>query len=95
MPAPVHPSLRSSKTRPHYTRAIVQALALQRVVLDGALDGKPKPLELASLARVWCELEEAKRKLRMKPLPKAVDVSHLHRSKKKRDDSGIAPAGNV
>lgn len=29
---------------------------------------------LAGIARAFCELEETKRKLRMKPLPKAIDV---------------------
>jgi len=34
-----------------------------------------KPIELSSVARVWVELEECKRKLKMKPLPKPIDVT--------------------
>ena len=34
-----------------------------------------KPSELASLSKAWNELEERKRILRMKPMPKPVDVN--------------------
>lgn len=34
-----------------------------------------KPIIRAGLARAFCELEELKRRIAMRPLPKAVDVS--------------------
>jgi len=43
-----------------------------------------KPLERASVGRVWVELEECKRKLKMRPLPKSIDVSKLRQPKSKR-----------
>lgn len=63
-----------ARTRPKVPTALTQARQMQDVLFKGALDPDIKPLERSSLARVWCELEETKRKLRMKPLPKAIDV---------------------
>ena len=38
-------------------------------------DDGVKAETLCSLARAFCDLEETKRRIRMKPLPKAIDVS--------------------
>lgn len=60
-----------------------RAIQMQRVIAAQALEPGTKPLERASLARVWCELEETKRKLRMKPLPKAIEVTAQGKPKSK------------
>lgn len=71
----VEPHLRSPKSRPRNSGAYSQAKAIQQVLYDEAMKEQEKPVTLAALARAWCELEETKRKLRMKPLPKSIDVS--------------------
>ena len=50
-----------------------------------------KPLIRAGIARAFCELEETKRKLKMRPLPKAIDVSDKAKPKR-QSNSGIAPS---
>lgn len=42
-----------------------------------------KPVELSSCARVWCELETLKLRLRMKPAPKPIDVTKRQSSKRR------------
>lgn len=59
-----------------------QAVKLQQLIIRDAVDhgeviqstdknlrATAKPTDLAALARAWCDLEETKRKLKMKPLP--------------------------
>jgi len=75
MPAFVEPKP-ALRGKPRHSRAFTQAKQLQDLLFDDAFKDGVKPLERSSLARVWCELEETKRKLRMRPLPKSVDVSH-------------------
>lgn len=43
--------------------------------VDPSLKAELKPGELASLVKSWDLLEDRKRVLRMKPLPKAMDVT--------------------
>jgi hypothetical protein len=43
--------------------------------MDDCLNPKTPVHVRAALMRAWCDLEERKRVLRMKPLPKSVDVS--------------------
>jgi hypothetical protein len=50
--------------------SLAQALDFQRE-LHAFVDKGVKPIELASVARAWCDLEERKRILRGKPLPGA------------------------
>ncbi len=59
------------------------AVALQRLLIDTANAVDSKPLERASCARAFVELEEMKRKIAMRPLPKPVDVSKLGKGKRK------------
>ena len=48
---------------------------MQDVLAKDALDPGITPSARAQVARAWCELEERKRILRMKPKPKDVDVA--------------------
>lgn len=77
-----------TKTRPKRSEAFRNALELQRLLMDDARQSDVKPLIRAGIARAFCELEETKRKLRMRPLPKAVDVTQL-KKQRKAVDSGI------
>ncbi len=74
---------KSPKTRPIYSTAYANALQLQRLLVEDAQDPELKPLIRAGIARAFCELEECKRKLKMRPLPKPVDVSKLGKGKRK------------
>lgn len=68
--------------------ALGQAIELQRLLFQAAQKDAIRPAELSGVSRAFVELEECKRKLRMRPLPKAVDVTQLKR-KSKAIDSGI------
>jgi hypothetical protein len=48
---------------------------LQQVIMAYCRLPTEKPVTLAALARSYCELEECKRKLKMRPLPKPIDVT--------------------
>lgn len=61
-----------------------RAVELQRLVLEKARQDETKGAVLSGLARAYCELEETKRKLRMKPLPKAIDVDSQGKPNGKR-----------
>ncbi len=63
------------KRRPSNSTAFLQAKQLQQIAMDDCLNPETKPVVRAALMRAWCDLEERKRVLRMKPLPKSVDVS--------------------
>ena len=78
----------SPKTRPIHSTAYQNALRLQRLLMRDAEQAELKPIIRAGIARAFCELEETKRKLKMRPLPKAIDVAPKGRSKPK--NSGIA-----
>ena len=80
----------SPKTRPIHSTAYRDAKELQRLLMHDARDPGLKPITRAALARAFCELEETKRKLKMKPLPKAVDVTLPRKSGSKASASGIS-----
>lgn len=66
-------------------QAIKSALELQTLLLNAAKHAKSKDLTtLAQVSRAWCELQETIRRLKMKPLPKAIDVQALRSRKNKR-----------
>jgi hypothetical protein len=50
-------------------------LSLQRLIITFSARESLRPAELSGLARAFCELEECKRKLKMRPLPKPIDVT--------------------
>ncbi len=64
-----------------YTQPYHNAVELQRLVLGKARDPECKGAVLSSLARAFKELEELKLRMRMKPAPKAIDVSREGKSK--------------
>ena len=51
------------------------AIILQELIMKAAKAENTAPSALAQLARAWSELEERKRIIKMKPLPKAIDVT--------------------
>lgn len=75
----------------NHSNAYQNALELQRLLLGASKDPTIKPVTLAALSRAFCELEETKRKLKMRPLPKAIDVTPKGRGKPK--DSGLSLNG--
>jgi len=52
-----------------------RAVELQTLIIGDARNPELKPIIRAGLARAFCELEELKRRIAMRPLPKAIDVS--------------------
>lgn len=62
-----------------------EAVELQDIALRDCRDAKTPPHIRAALMRAWCDLEERKRILRMKPLPKSVDVSYRKPAKRPRN----------
>jgi hypothetical protein len=62
-------------THPKIPGALTQVFGIQRRLYETMHDEKVTPSALAQLARAWCECEERKRILRMKPKPRDVDVS--------------------
>ena len=71
----------------YYSRPYRDAVKIQQLMLGDAEKPDTKPLHRAALARAYADLEEMKRKIRMKPLSKAVDVIKL---KKYRQRQGPA-----
>lgn len=65
----------------YYGRPYRAAVALQGVLFKTATAPDTDKKVLASLALAWDKLEERKRIIKMRPLPKSVDVSKLQRSK--------------
>ncbi len=90
MKAALLPPELPSKARPRSSRAAVQALYLQNLIIETTGE-ELKPAELSGLARAWCDLQEERRKLAMRPLPRPVDVSKLPR-RGSRSRSAAAPA---
>ena len=91
----------SPKTRPKVPAAYTQAKALQALIMEDAgvylvrrdtTDEQGRPLarssDLAMLSRAWCDLEDTKRKLKMRPLPKPVDVEKHKAQRKAKASSG-------
>lgn len=72
------PALKGSpKTRPKMSAPAAQARALQKIVMDTVENANLKPAELSGLVRAWCDINEERRKLKMQPLPRSIDVSKL------------------
>ena len=57
------------RIKPGRRGALIQILNMQQTLHKMTTAEGVKPMELASCARAWCELEERKRILRGKPLP--------------------------
>ena len=50
-------------------------VTIQKLIMAKLDDSNPTARDLALLSRAMCELEETKRRLRMRPLPKPIDVA--------------------
>jgi hypothetical protein len=74
----------SPKTRPQRAKPVIQAIKLQDILFKIAHSGEITPAALAQVARAWCELEDTKRDIQMKPRPKPVDVAQMEAAKAKR-----------
>lgn len=55
---------------------------MQELLVQSSKSPQVKPHDQAALVRAWCDLEETKRKIRMRPLPKSVDVSKFRNARK-------------
>ena len=64
-------------------KPILQAIELQAIAMRDCRDEKTAPHIRAALMRAWCDLEERKRILRMKPKPRDIDVSKPRKSSRK------------
>ena len=62
-------------SRPKRGQARKQIIDLQERAYATAMDPETKPALAAGLMRSWCLLQEERRKLAMKPLPKPIDVT--------------------
>ena len=62
------------------------AVELQHLLVEKAHSKDCTPAAAAQVARAWCELEERKRILRMKPAPKPNDTTTMKPTRK--DTSG-------
>ena len=78
---------KSPKTRPIRGKSMTQLLELQAEAHASGTD-PDTPLSLrAAYMRAWCDLQEEKRKLQMRPLPKSIDVSKMQHGRGKRQNA--------
>ena len=77
--------------------AYQQLVELQRKLYDAAHSDDCTPSALSQVVRAWCEAEERKRILRMKPKPRDVDVSKAHAPSRARHATNFTEptAGNL
>ncbi len=73
----------SRNTVAKHKTALMQLTDLQRKAHQAALDPDTPIKDRSALMRAWCDLQEEKRKLLMRPLPKSIDVSKLGKGKRK------------
>jgi len=82
----------SPKTRPMQSTAYSQAKHLQSLLLNDADIPDLKPITRAAIARAFCELEECKRKLKMKPLPGSLRPTESRAKRKVKEQVSFTPA---
>lgn len=75
---------KSPKTRPQKPRASVDALELQRLLMEDARKGDLPAAVRAQVSRAWVDLQEMRLRLAMKPAPKPIDVSAAHKQRRPR-----------
>ena len=59
---------------PKFGHPYQTACKLQQLIVERCKAESVRGIDLAALTRAWDALEDRKRKLRMKPLPKSVEV---------------------
>lgn len=77
MPTDTAERLKGLRNRPRHSSAFQDAVEIQRILKEDALDPAADRRERAYSALAWERLEERKRILKNRGLPKAVDVSKL------------------
>lgn len=60
-----------------HSNSIQQGVVIQRILFAKIQEPNVKDTLLSALARAWCDVQEERRKLAMRPLPRSVDVSKL------------------
>ena len=70
---------KSTKSRPYRKRALTQLIELQERAYRIGLNATIKESVACFAMRSWCSLQEERRKLSMKPLPKPIDVTQVMR----------------
>jgi hypothetical protein len=78
--------------QPRRKPAMTQILELQERLQKDALSDETTPAVRAQIARAWCDLQEERRKLQMRPLPKPIDVSDKRKPRSKANESGLSEA---
>ena len=78
----VSPPYRSPKTRPIHKSAYSDAVEMQRVLKADVLDPTADRRERAQAALAWERLEERKRILKMRGLPKSIDTTKQVRGRR-------------
>jgi hypothetical protein len=76
------------RIKPGRRGTLAQILDLQRMLYQTALDPETTPSARAQVTRAWCELDERKRIVRMKPKPRDVDVEKLRLAKARSQSTG-------
>ena len=79
---------KSPRTRPIRAKAATQAFDLQELLYKAAHQEDIKPVVLAQVARAWCEVQDTKRVIQMKPAPKPIDVSGVNGKRQRRPGPG-------
>jgi len=74
---------------PKYPKAYYTACQIQNILMQKISDPRTSALAVAQLSRAWNEIEERKRILAGKPLPKSVDVTKLKEQKQTAKLLGI------
>lgn len=82
------PEAKKKRNRPGNSSAIRQALELQALLMADARNPETTATCRTQIARAFCECEETKRKLKMRPLPGSLKPEPKH----KRKPSPIAPS---
>lgn len=72
-----------------------QALELQRIALRDCRDDETTPAQRAQAMRAWCDLEDRKRIIKGKGLPKSVPANNEPRKSKRSAASPVEPGGNA
>lgn len=78
--------------------AYSNAKELQRLILNDARDPELKPVARAAIARAFCELENLKLRIKMKPLPgslRPTSAKPQRRQSKPRDPEPVQEAPAV
>ena len=80
-----------AKRRTHRASVLLELREMQKVAYNRVMDDTTEDKDVAQLMRAYVTAEEQRNVLRMRPNPKPIDVTELHRMKAKareRRDAG-------